>query len=348
MGSSFDFIQDPIIPGQQNNFAPQMQQPAPQPAMQPPMEKTEVMIDSHLFDFALDKPNKNNTMIVYPDVTQEEVAIVKKKRRKKDEVQTQSTDIIRAEGQVEEMSAAYTYAETTNMAKHTIDQLDMLASEIKDELETVRMARTMNKKYDHIIGLSGNLGQILATKISAIREINNSISKANDLDYRREKDRKAVEGAQNDDKHIMDLYNAFISNPAGTPNNNVLGPSIMSTTIPGSNIIRATANPDGSLEPMEDYGYLNYVSNMSPEQKMMYLEQDPNVKQVVVYDASNGNKFFQVMNLATGQVITGVPVRDPMFLEDTTIDIKNKIAKNINLNEVYPLVIINDQITKEY
>lgn len=343
-GSSFDFIQNSMYEQQQQNNMPQrqatMQQPAPQP---------EVTVDPHLFDFALDKPNKNNTMVIYSDVTPDDLGVTKKKRRKKDEVQQiNGNEIIRAEGQVEEMSTAYTYAETTNMARRTIEQLDLLASEIKDELESVRMARTMNRKYDHIVGLSGNLGQLLATKISAIREINNSITKANDLDYRKEKDRRDIEGAQNDDKHIMDLYNAFVSNPAGASNIDVLGPSIMSTTIPGSPIIRATTNSDGSVEPVGDYGYLNYMSNMTPEQKMMYLEQDPSVKQVVVYDASNGNKFFQVMNMSTGQVITGVPVRDPMFLEDTTIDIKNKIAKNINLNEVYPLVIINNQITKEY
>ena len=57
---------------------------------------------------------------------------------------------------------------------------------------------------------------------------------------------------------------------------------------------------------------------------------------------SNGNKFFQVMNLATGQVVPNVPVMDNRFLDDTTIDIRNQIAKNNNLHETYPLVIIND------
>lgn len=351
-GSSFDFIQNPIIPGQQrqNNPVPQ------QPVMQPPQpyvpveQDVDVVVDSHLFDFASDKPNRNNTMTVYPDMRPEETGMVRRKPRKKKEdgPHDAHTDIIRADGQIEDLSSAYTYAETTNMARRTIDQLDLLASEIKDELESVRMARTMNRKYDHIVGLSNSLGQILSTKITAIREINNSISKANDLDYRREKDRRSVEAAQNDDKGIMDLYTSFVANSGMQSNMNNIAPSILNSTVPSNSIIRAMPSSDGTLEPIEDYGYLNYVSNMTPEQRLMYMEQDPNVKQVVVYDASNGNKFFQVMNMATGQAITGVPVRDAMFLEDTTIDLKHKIAKNINLNEVYPLVVINDQVTKEY
>lgn len=351
-GSSFDFIQNPIMPGQQrqNNPVPQqsIMQP-PQPYV-PAEQNVDVVVDSHLFDFASDKPNRNNTMTVYPDMRPEETGMVRRKPRKKKEdgPHDAHTDIIRADGQIEDLSSAYTYAETTNMARRTIDQLDLLASEIKDELESVRMARTMNRKYDHIVGLSNSLGQILSTKITAIREINNSISKANDLDYRREKDRRSVEAAQNDDKGIMDLYTSFVANSGMQSNMNNIAPSILNSTVPGSSIIRAMPSSDGTLEPIEDYGYLNYVSNMTPEQRLMYMEQDPNVKQVVVYDASNGNKFFQVMNMATGQAITGVPVRDAMFLEDTTIDLKNKIAKNINLNEVYPLVVINDQVTKEY
>ena len=63
---------------------------------------------------------------------------------------------------------------------------------------------------------------------------------------------------------------------------------------------------------------------------------------VVVYDKATGNKYFDVMNVATGRSIPNVPRRDPMFMEDTTLDIQKKIAKNINLNETFPIVIINE------
>ena len=54
------------------------------------------------------------------------------------------------------------------------------------------------------------------------------------------------------------------------------------------------------------------------------------------------------MDVSTGQVIPNVPVMDNRFMEDTFLDLKNKIAKNNNLHESYPIVVINEGITKEY
>ena len=55
-----------------------------------------------------------------------------------------------------------------------------------------------------------------------------------------------------------------------------------------------------------------------------------------------------MMDLSTGQVIENVPVYDQSIMEDTTLDVKNKIAKNINLNETFPIVVLNDNITSQY
>ena len=55
-----------------------------------------------------------------------------------------------------------------------------------------------------------------------------------------------------------------------------------------------------------------------------------------------------MMDVVTGAVIPNVPVYDPMFLEDTTLDLKNKIAKNINLNETFPIIVINEGVTQQY
>ena len=35
-----------------------------------------------------------------------------------------------------------------------------------------------------------------------------------------------------------------------------------------------------------------------------------------------------------------MPVHDAMFLEDTLIDKKRNIARNVNLGETYPLVVV--------
>ena len=121
-------------------------------------------------------------------------------------------------------------------------------------------------------------------------------------------------------------------------------PSLFGSGIVRADIKSGDINSNGPV----DAGYLNYMSNLSPEQNMMMYESNPNVKQVVVFDASTGNKFFQVMDMSTGQVIPNVPVYDQMFMEDTTLDLKTKIAKNINLNETFPIVVINEGATSQY
>ena len=236
------------------------------------------------------------------------------------------------------------------MTRETISQIDTLSCELKTELDHVLMSKTLRNRNNYICNLGSALGQLLNTKLTAIREINSSISRSNDLDYKKQKDMKALQTEQNDDKHLMDMYNAFISNPGNMAQNMALGASAIGSTVAGSGIVRSTigGGEQQQGQPMMDAGYLNYVSNMTPEQKMMVMEQDPNIQQVVVYDASTGNKFFQVMNIATGEVITGVPVRSEMFMEDTTIDLKSKIARNINLNETYPVVVINEGVSGEY
>lgn len=371
-GSSFDFMSNPIVPGQSqqqiqmpmNNlyasnvrqmqapsFPNMVQQQSVQTSNEVYQPKDKVSVGGFSFTVVPDndepeKVDKKMTLENPGDVQLPEQT--KRRGRPKKNNEVDSNEIVRAEGgTVEEVPTMYSYAETTNMTRTTINQIDLLASEVKEELDAVRMSRTLKRRNDYIVGLSGTLGNLLSTKLTAIREINNSISKSNELDYKISKDRKSSEDLANDDKRVMDLYNAFITNPGNNPNQvGILGPSGLDATVVGSQIVRADSAP--SNNGMTDMGYLQYVSNMTPEQRMMYYEQDPNIKQVVVYDASTGNKFFQVMNVKTGEVITGVPVRDQMFMEDTTIDLRTKIAKNININETYPVIVINDNITSQY
>lgn len=368
----FDFVQSPIIPGvqqdgsmnsmsyaqqqQQYNQFQQMQQQTLPAYAQPPAPTPTI---SGGYGFSVkpddDEPQPKNplTLQVPVDVGIEEVAAAKKRgRRKKAEVATvNSSDIVKVDGAVEDTSVINTYAATNMLLNNTLEQLDMLAAEVKAEFDQVRTSRTMKGKYNYLVGLSANLSSIIGTKATVIREINNSISKANDLDYKKQKDFKSAADQQNDDKYLMDLYNAFITNPMGMDNNKgMLGPTPVQTTINGTSIVRAPMAGNQQLpegQPM-DMGYLNYLSNVTPEQNMMFYEQDPNVKQCVVFDASTGNKFFQVMNIATGQAIPNVPNLDNRFMEDTTIDLKNRIAKNNNLHDTYPVIVINENITKEY
>jgi hypothetical protein len=158
---------------------------------------------------------------------------------------------------------------------------------------------------------------------------------------------RAAQADVTDDKYIADLYQSFLQNPqmqAAQPQMPQIDPSVFGSGIVRANITQGDVTGNNQI----DAGYLNYLSNLSPEQNLMRYENDPNVKQVVVWDKKTNAKFFQVMNMATGEVIPNVPTYDQMFMEDVTIDVANNIAKNLNLRETFPLVIINDNVTAEY
>ena len=299
------------------------------------------------FKFTVLKENESDRAALTVDHGVD-LGTTKKRGRKKSNppATVDPTTIVKAEPDVVD-STAYTYQETTEILRGTLAQIDELSYQIRGELDAVRGNRTIKNRYGIITNLSENLSALLNTKISAIREINSSITKSNDLDYKKQKDFRDANGKENDDKYLMDMYNAFIQNPMGVtyqPGTSPLGPTAIDATL-GNNIIRADMSTGSS---MPDAGYLNYISAMTPEQNLMRYEGNPNVKQVVVYDAATGNKFFQIMDMSTMQVIPNVPVRSQMFMEDTTIDLNNRIAKNVNLNDTYPVVVLNDGVTAEY
>jgi hypothetical protein len=151
----------------------------------------------------------------------------------------------------------------------------------------------------------------------------------------------------NDDKYIADLYQAFIQNPQNQPVSYTMPP--INESIVGSNIIRANIPNDTPAGGVVDEGYLNYISNITPEQNLMRYENNPNVKQVVVYDESTGAKFFQMMDMSTGEAIPNVPVYDDLIMQDTTLNLNTMTAKNLNLRESFPIVKINsNKVTSQY
>ena len=277
----------------------------------------------------------------------------KKPARRKKET-GQPGEIIRAKdaspanspisGTVEEIPTAYTYAETTGMLRETLGQIDALSSELVQEFNNVRASRTMKNKYMALTNISENIGSLISSKISAIREINSSISKSNDLDYKKMKDIKAAQDMRNDDTYIASVYQSLISNPAMQPTepNMPQIPMMTQGSMVGSSIIRANVDNSGQIMG-GDQAYLNYMSNLTPEQNYMLYEQNPNVKQVVVFDHATGNKFFQFMDMSTGQVVPNLPTYDQDFMADTTLDLSKGVAKNLNLNETFPIVQINQE-----
>lgn len=235
------------------------------------------------------------------------------------------------------------YQETTGMLKMAIGQLDGLLTETISDANMVRASRTLKRKYDLLSLLNSNASNIIGNKISAIREINNSISKCNDLELKRMKELNLAASAEDSDKKIMDMYQAFISMPVGD-GMNMEGPNLQSVanSLSTGNVITGTTIGE------DDAAYQSYLANMNPSQRLNMYESNPNVKQVVVYDQQTGARYFEVMDVSTGEVIPGVDKHDSMFLEGVTLDLEHKIARNIDLGESYPIVVVGEPVMNMY
>lgn len=336
--------------------APQMLVNQNAPKVDPRIFETPeiTMGESHKPLFSISDSNANT--ITVDNSSDAEVA--EKKKRKgpkpsKKELESKNP-IVRADnapltGEVEQGSTIYSYQETNGLLHETLNQIDAINVELVQEFSAVKNNRTMKNKYMVLSNLSENIGSLISSRIAAIREINNCISKSNEMDYKKYKDVQAAQSAMSDDKYIADVYQALMQNSAAQapqlqmPN---IDPAIMSSGIVRANVTSDmnTLNNGGPI----DAGYFNYLSNLTPEQNMMRYENDPNVKQVVVYDAASGAKFFQYMNMATGEALTNLPTYDNLIMEDTTLDLAQGIAKNININETFPIIVINDNITSQY
>lgn len=236
-----------------------------------------------------------------------------------------------------------TYNDTNAMLRTTVSQLDIVTAELKNQMDIVAASKTIKNKYQYIPQMAGSIGGLLATKVQAIKEINKTTTDAHNLELKRIKDLNLNVSAdqKDDDQRIMEMYHAFISAPYGNQAGVPYTPQQLSTIgapspTGSAGIIRALEDPNT--------GFSQYQQHMSPEQNAMRLEHNPSVKTVVVYDKNTGNRYFDVMDINTHQSVPNVSRPDAMFLEDTTIDVRNRIARNTNLNQTYPLIIIGDNL----
>ena len=79
----------------------------------------------------------------------------------------------------------------------------------------------------------------------------------------------------------------------------------------------------------------------------MISSKDPNIKTVVVYNLSTGDKYFDVINVSTGMSVPDVQRPAEFLLNDVRVDIRNGIAINSTTNMSYPLVIIGTRAADE-
>lgn len=276
----------------------------------------------------------------------------KKKAEKTDTVKTETlsngVEIVLADESVglemmqSDMPYAQTYNDTTHMLKSAVTQMDIISNEVKEDLDEIRSSRRLKNKYRYITDMANTLSSLVTSKVTAIREINSVITNAHKLELQRMKDTGAYKATeQDDDKMIMDMYNSFISMP-GHSTQGFNPPTMNAMTDPMSlNIIRAGIGNN-------DSGYENYQQNMSPQFRKMKYENDPNVQTVIIYDKSSGRRWFDVIDVSTGQSIPGIEKPDQMFLEDTTLDLNSGVARNVNLDQTWNIRIIGDTKNSKY
>ena len=235
-----------------------------------------------------------------------------------------------------------TYADTTQQLKNTINGIDMMASQIEHDLQMVRASRTLKKKYDYICELTSAAGSLVSNRISALREINSAITNAHRLDQARMKQNKEIAGVD-DDKAIMDMYNAFVNTPVGTMQALPPGFSIPASALNGPNGL--AINRNGMTE---DQMYDNFVQNPSPEMSAIRMEMNPNIKTVVVYNQETQEKYFDIVDVSIGQSVPGIERPSDRLLARMDINLRDGIARNIDANLSYDLVIVGNRRIDEY
>jgi hypothetical protein len=231
------------------------------------------------------------------------------------------------------------YSETNMMLRQVIGQIDDISNDVAEQIKEIKNSKTIKGKYNYLGTLTMTASGLVNTKISAIKEMNDTITQCHNLEMKRAKDILKVADVQvkgNDDDAIMNFYSSYIKAPTGNIN---YAPPISQLTSPAPGLPGFAIAPQGTNINNYDAGYGNYVNNITPEQNMMVLESNPNVKTVVRYNPSNGMRAFDVVDMTTGQSVPNTPKPPNLILEDTIIDVKAGIARNANINAVYPLLI---------
>ena len=239
------------------------------------------------------------------------------------------------------------YAESMNMLRGSIMQIDSLSHDVHGEIENIRNAKTMKGKYTYLANLCDTASSLVSTKITAIREMNGITTKCHELEMKRYKEMNAaaVQNQEGDDKYIADLYNAYINTPVNAGGNPLLAMNAGNTT---NNLpVMMGGIPIGMDTAMsEEQRFQEYMQNVTPEQNRMLLDGNPNIETVVVYDPNTGDKMFDVIDTSTGTPVANYPRPDRLLLDDTTIDFATGIASNTNIGQNWKVVVLGDMINR--
>jgi hypothetical protein len=237
------------------------------------------------------------------------------------------------------------YIDNAKLLYSAIAQTESMYNNIDDELSKFRE----NKSYggrNRIMYMSNYMNTqvgLINTKITAVRELNSVRNKINDLVLKKEQMMKDT-NEENSDKSIMDAYYALVNAPRyGLPSvKQNLPPASINTGSFSTSVVRGPM-----VQSEEDISFQEYQNNLTPVQKKMIADKDPNIKTVVVYDQTSGNKWFDVIDVTTGKSIPGIQRPAEFLLDNMRIDIRNGLGVNSNTNMTFPLVLLGTQAIDE-
>lgn len=297
-------------------------------------------------------PEDNDTQNVIVPIVENPIAEPPKKKRGRPRKSEQNGEVTVVQSNSNSSSLPLcqtnepyedTYEETNDMLRVSIAQLDILAGDVKGEIDHIRGSKTLKGKYKYISDLCATASSLVSSKISAIKEINAVKTKCHELEIRRIKDIKsAAANQQDDDKYIADLYNAYINTPIGAAQH----PALQYTSANVAGNMGALMSGMNAVPANEEQNFNNFMNNLTPEQNRMILGDNPNIETVVVYDPNTGDKMFDVIDTSTGIPVPNYPRPDRGLLDDTSIDFGTGIASNTNIGQSWKVVVIGDQINR--
>lgn len=254
------------------------------------------------------------------------------------------------------MSYSKTYEVPKQLLAQSMMQVDDMLGKVNEDINIVRNLKFSRNKYDYLNALYAASNSLIGNRISIAREISNIQSNINRYELAKHKELSAID-AESDDKRLMDLYNAYVNAPIGTlpqsvaaqrfnmPPQNI---NLPQNAVPVINSSSGIIGADGTAVGGEDPGYAHFMSNLTPEQNAMVNENNPFIQTVLVYDQSSQNKWFEVIDTRTGQQVPNMPLPPDFIKDGCVIDIKNGLARNSSLNQVYKLKVVGTRMFDEF
>lgn len=272
--------------------------------------------------------------------SQEQVTEKKKKTTSKrvkvgdENIVIQDSNIAPAQPTVVDTNYRESFSETDNLYRGAIYKTSKLSSDLSEDIDTIRASKTLKGKYTYLAAMVATAATLANTEVNAIGKLNDNIIQGHKLELDRMKAFKLDKAADgNDDMRIMDAYQAFINTPNG----------VYAPPMPGLGDL--TRPLTSGMEGIVIAGN-SQQNGLSPEEYAMRFENNPNIQTVLVFDANTGNRYFDVIDSASGQSVPGVPRPDSFLLDDTSLDTRNGVAVNRNINTTWPLVQVGGSVSE--